>query len=260
MNTIIDKLERLNHHGVKMMAIGDDWKARKSLMEAVLIAIKLLDKNRITTRISSTRTSKKQAQSTVRSTARKFDSKQKQISSTGIPLPTTGSNHSTNSLSSPCGCTEIELERNTDGGFYTYNRAIIFHAIPVPENDLSIANVDLFFYCAIIMFNLALCHHIRGVRIGRNILLRKGGALYSNSSLLMKRYLKCVGGTHFLLVAALNNQAHICLEHANRAAFYACLLEVKKYMAKHSRILKFKNELLLNIIMSTRLFCMAPSA
>jgi len=260
MNTIIDKIERLNHHGVKMMAIGDDWKARKSLMEAILIATKILDKNKITTRISTTRTSKNQAQSRIRSTARKFASKQKQISSSGIPLPTTDSDHSINSFSSPCECTEIELERNTDGGFYTYNRAIIFHATPVPENDLSIANVDLLFYSAIIMFNLALCHHIRGVRIGRNILLRKGGVLYSKSSLLMKQYLKCVGGTHFLLVAAFNNQAHICLEHANGAKFHACLLEVKKYMAKHSRILKFKNELFLNILMSTQLFCMAPSA
>jgi len=260
MNTIIDKIERLNHHGVKMMAIGDDWKARKSLMGAILIATKLLDKNKTITRISTARTIKKQTQSTIRSTTRKFVSKTQQILSTGIPLPTIDSDVSTNSFSSPCECTEIELESTSDGGFYTYNRAIIFHASPVSESDISTANVDLFFYSAIIMFNLALCHHRRGVRIGKNILLRKGLVLYSKCVLLMKRYLRYVGGTHFILVSACNNQAHICLEHADGAKFHACLSEVKKYMRNHSRILEFKNELFLNILMSSRLFCTAPSA
>jgi len=267
MNRIIDKSAGLNLQGVEMMVSGDDRKARILFLDAIRMTTKLMDENTIVSRVSeqthfvTTEQNQNHSMITLPATAQ-FISKKEHAGKSGNTIHAKSSKTPlSRSFSSPCECTEFELRRTTNGGdFYFYNQAVVFYPTPLLESESDIANVDLTFYSAVIMFNLALCHHMRGIRIGKNTLLRKARVLYRKCSQLMKQYLGFVGGVHFLLIAACNNQAHICYELADAASFHVHLSEVKKLISKHNHMLTMKNEFFLNVLISPHLFCAAPSA
>lgn len=195
------------------------------------------------------------------------------------------SNHNHNNrISTPCKCTNINIHLAANqGNFFLYNKAIIFHpqkkaeSISVTDYNDNIIyhnnNLDLTFYSAIIIFNLALCYHKIGNTTGKSVLLRKARVLYGKCTELMKSYSHSVGGTHYLFVAAANNQAHICYEHANVKCHYY-LSKVRKYLSRYSHLLlesslgpesspsaaNFGNELILNLMMSPQFLSTAPTA
>lgn len=261
MNTIIDESAGLNLHGVEMMAAGEDRKARDLFMDAIRKTAALMDRNITASKISGqTHTLTTEKNQNILPANSKFNSKRNQKERSSDPT-NYSKPHSSRSFPFPCKFTEFELRRMKSGdAFYLYNQAIIFHPTPLPENKPDIANVDLTFYTAAIMFNLALCHHMKGIQTGKNTLLRKARVLYRKCSQLMKQYLEVVGGAHFLLLAVCNNQAHICYELTDATSFHGHISEVKKYISKRSHMLTTKNEFFLNVLISPQLFCTAPLA
>ncbi|CAB9516447.1 expressed unknown protein [Seminavis robusta] len=97
------------------------------------------------------------------------------------------------------------LEEDEDT-FYVYNRALVLD----PPSDVSMT--DLVFLNASILFNLALAFHQHGKVRCQEPMLRKAINLYDLAARLIEDLSSSYGA---LVVAALNNQAHIHRELCN---------------------------------------------
>ncbi|CAB9522817.1 expressed unknown protein [Seminavis robusta] len=84
--------------------------------------------------------------------------------------------------------------------FYLYSNGLVFEA----STDIDIAFVN-----SVILFNLALAFHQRGLQCGREQALRKALSLYDLSTQLISDLSACSGA---LLLVALNNSAQIQFE------------------------------------------------
>lgn len=94
-------------------------------------------------------------------------------------------------------CSAIELPQMCDS-FYVFNKALIFN---VTEE------VDLGFYNAVIMFNMALAFHQHGLAFGQDNKLRKAIHIYGLCSKLLDG--DKTASSASLLMAAINNQAQV---------------------------------------------------
>ena len=93
--------------------------------------------------------------------------------------------------------------RKMDRSFYLYNNAFVFEAN---------VEVDIAFCNAIILFNLALACHQRGVQTGNEARFRKALSFYDLSTQLITEMTPYSGA---LLLASLNNSAQIQFELAD---------------------------------------------
>jgi hypothetical protein len=84
-----------------------------------------------------------------------------------------------------------------DSSFYLYNNAFLFEAT---------AGLDIAFANAIVLFNLAIAFHQRGMSTGEEPKLRRALSLYDLSTQLISEVTPYSGA---LLMAALNNAAQI---------------------------------------------------
>ena len=96
-----------------------------------------------------------------------------------------------------------------DTSFYVYNNGLIFDA----SEDM-----DIVFSNSIILFNLALAFHQRGIMCGQEVKLRKALSMYDLCLQLIIELSPCSAA---LLLAALNNSAQIHFELAD----YQCASE-----------------------------------
>jgi hypothetical protein len=99
------------------------------------------------------------------------------------------------------------------------------HGILIPgnvSNEESEATISL--YIAVVLFNLALASHSRGIALGRDALLKKASVLYSLVVELLNRHTMPEDkSTTILTLLALNNKAQIRYEQCDYVQSIDCM-------------------------------------
>jgi hypothetical protein len=108
------------------------------------------------------------------------------------------------------------------------------HGIIIPgngSNEASEATISL--YIAIVLFNLALASHCRGIALGRDALLKKASVLYSLVLELLNRLTMPEGtSTTILTLVALNNKAQIHYHWCEYVQSMNCIKDVSTIMGR----------------------------
>lgn len=126
-----------------------------------------------------------------------------------------------------------DIEGLQDDRFFVFNHALIFNP-STHQDEQQVTEYDIFFYSAIIVYNIALAFHCAGMKkMDSTKSFTAAKAFYEKSLVICDSCASispsCVFSATYDMVKlfAINNACHIHLEQGNTTDFQSCLEEVR---------------------------------
>lgn len=134
-------------------------------------------------------------------------------------------------LPPPSPSSSVEVPYLRDDRFYLYSCTVTFSAPPSSSSNNPPSTQEIAFYCATILFNLALAHHQQGQKLQQGALkrdasLRQALCLYQEAARTLQCLDHMADDILLMTLAILNNQGQILytLQEADREICFQQLL------------------------------------